>query len=126
VKSTDGFIFGGYAGLAWDSSNQYKLDPNAFIFTFNNPYKPSDLELQFNSITDAKGIYCNSNYGPAFYRNSSTLSTPDLRISFNEKESEFFLKCFYHPSQVKNKNYYFVSYEEFDWIELEVYCIDLN
>jgi hypothetical protein len=120
VKSTDGFIFGGYAGLAWDSSNQYKLDPNAFIFIFKNPYKPSDSDMQFNSIKDAKGIYCNSNYGPTFLDKQRNLSKPRLSISFNESQSETYLSWGY-ISVGKNQWYYLTSDRKFDWIDIEVF-----
>ena len=32
----NGFIFGGFTSTSWDSSGQYKSDPNAFLFSLTN------------------------------------------------------------------------------------------
>jgi hypothetical protein len=58
VKSTDGYIFGGYADQTWSSSNKFKLDLNAYIFSLVNPWSKSDLGLNDVSQQNTKGIYC--------------------------------------------------------------------
>ena len=63
IKSTNGNIFGGFAEKAWDSSNQFYDDQNAFLFSLvnkeNNPFKVMCTNGAF-------AIYCNSSYGPTF------------------------------------------------------------
>jgi uncharacterized protein YutE (UPF0331/DUF86 family) len=122
VKSTDGFIFGGYAGQAWDSSNQFKFDPNLIMFSLVNPSSESDLTFDWKSIKDQKGIFCFSNYGPTFVNKQENLSKPSLRISFDDNKSESYLSWMY-PLEDKNKWHYLTSDRKFDWIELEVFCM---
>ena len=42
VKESN-FIFGGYTNVKWDSSNEFKSDPNAYIFTINGGGTDQDL-----------------------------------------------------------------------------------
>jgi hypothetical protein len=63
IKSTNGYIFGGFTKLAWDSTGNGYVDSKAFIFSLvnkeNNPFKVM--------CTNGSGaIYCNSTYGPTF------------------------------------------------------------
>jgi hypothetical protein len=58
-------IFGGYTDVAWDSSNNFKEDHNAFIFSLvNKENKPVKIPINKNDFADA--IYCSSCCGPAF------------------------------------------------------------
>jgi len=44
VKTTTGWIFGGYTSLPWSSSQGYKPDSKAFLFSLKNPKnEPSKL-----------------------------------------------------------------------------------
>jgi hypothetical protein len=118
VKSTEGDIFGAYTEQAWDSSNQSKLDPNAFIFNFINPSSKPDLLWQWESAKDIKAIFCHSNNGPTFI--STDKDKPDLHISFDNDESESYLS-WYFPSDVVKKSYYLTSKINFEFAELEVF-----
>jgi hypothetical protein len=122
VKSTDGYIFGGYAEQAWDSSNQFKFDPNAVLFSLVNPFSRPAFIWNSESIKDIKGIYCYSSYGPTFHINKDDISKPSLGIRFVYNESESYSSWIY-PSKDKNKHYYLTSERKFDWIELEVFCM---
>jgi len=37
IKSTTGYIFGGYTSVSWSCSGSYKIDSTAFLFTLTNP-----------------------------------------------------------------------------------------
>jgi hypothetical protein len=66
VLSTDGYVFGGYTPLAWNSRGQYVPDPglNSFLFTIQNPH---NLEPQiFKQKEEACAIYDHASYGPTF------------------------------------------------------------
>ena len=64
AKTTLGFVFGGYTEVPWDSSNGYKIDPKAFIFSLVNP---SNVPLLIPiKAAGTNGIYGSSSYGPAF------------------------------------------------------------
>jgi hypothetical protein len=59
------FIFGGYTTVDWDSSGEWKSDPNAFIFSLTNKdNEPVKMNIDPNEHHHA--IECNSEYGPSF------------------------------------------------------------
>jgi len=65
IKSTTGYIFGGYTSVPWSSSGsgQYKTDSTAFLFTLTNPsYTP----LKLNVTNSATAVYHTSGYGICF------------------------------------------------------------
>jgi hypothetical protein len=66
ILTTEGFIFGGFTPIAWDSSNSSKADGSqkSFLFSVKNPH---NIEGKKFSLTDSRyAIYCNSSYGPTF------------------------------------------------------------
>ncbi len=65
IKSTTGYIFGGYASLAWDSSSGHRNDPTAFMFTLTNPSN-TPLKIQQISPTSSYSVYSGSSDGPCF------------------------------------------------------------
>ena len=94
IRTTGGYIFGGYTEVTWDNSNTFKTDPSAFIFSLVNKYARPRL---FPIKTGGKhSTRCFSSYGPAFGRglcgndihigdnsNASSISYPYLGGSFN-------------------------------------------
>jgi hypothetical protein len=59
------FVFGGFTAVEWDSSGEYKSDPNAFIFSLTNKdNKP--LKINIDSHRHQYGILCNPEFGPIF------------------------------------------------------------
>lgn len=65
IKTTTGYVFGGYTKQAWTSSRygEYRNDPNAFLFTFKNPHnKPLKLKV----IDPEYAVYHRHDYGPTF------------------------------------------------------------
>lgn len=62
VKSTDGWIFGGYTEVEWGSDGTWSYDSNAFIFSFRNR---EDLPIIFKSLGD-KSSYSHGKFGPTF------------------------------------------------------------
>ncbi len=63
IKSEHGNIFGGFTEKAWNSSDKFYEDQNAFIFSLvnkeNKPFKAM-------CTNGAKAIYCLSTHGPTF------------------------------------------------------------
>jgi hypothetical protein len=60
---SSGFIFGGYTEAEWDSCEEDKSDPNAFIFSLiNEDNKPCKI----NVSDPNKAIFCSSRCGPIF------------------------------------------------------------
>jgi hypothetical protein len=65
ILTTKGFLFG-FSSLAWDSSNQWKVDNarKTFIFSIRNPDNIAGKKFPLTNSTDA--IYCGSSWVPTF------------------------------------------------------------
>ncbi len=62
IKSASGNIFGGFTERAWVSSNQWIVDPKAYIFSIvNKDNKPFKADSNNNGA-----IASSSDYGPGF------------------------------------------------------------
>jgi len=73
IKSSGGYVFGGYAGLAWSSVGRDHKCPSAFLFTVTNPH--GDPITRFMSNGDIFAVRCCSGWGPVFG------AGPDLYVS---------------------------------------------
>jgi hypothetical protein len=109
------YIFGGFNSINWKSSDQYKSDPNAFLFSLTNKdNKPSKMW----QINTNRSIYSQSNYGPTFgggadlhicnYANSTKGCYSNLGHSYQ------------HPQPSEGRSYLAGS-PEFQLSEIEVY-----
>ena len=59
------FIFGGFTSVSWGSSNKYKSDSNAFLFSLTNKDNKS-LIMKINPDYPQHAIRCDPKYGPSF------------------------------------------------------------
>ena len=59
IKSAGNRRFGGFTTAKWSSSNEYKEDPNAFLFSL-------DKQKIYSHKNNGKAIYACSSYGPYF------------------------------------------------------------
>ena len=67
IKSSDGFVFGGYSSASWDTQNkhrQWENAPDSFIFTISNPH--GIQPTQYSLIQPQYAIYHHSGCGPRF------------------------------------------------------------
>ena len=62
IKTESGNIFGGYTEQSWLSTDSYKTDPKAFIFSIKNAYQHS---IKMNCSNNFS-ICCSNSYGPTF------------------------------------------------------------
>ena len=65
IESTNGYIFGGYITIPWESPSNWTYknnDNNAFIFSVNN-------NLKFPIQNKSYVIYLHKDYGPGFGNN---------------------------------------------------------
>ena len=61
IKTKDGFIFGGYCNVCWESGNKLiKEDLNSFVFSINLS------KIYFVSKNNEASILCDKNKGPSF------------------------------------------------------------
>ncbi|UJR29697.1 hypothetical protein I4U23_017245 [Adineta vaga] len=64
IKSTDGFLFGGYISQHWTSAGTYTNAPNSFLFFLKNANGNSPTKFIYNNNGNA--FYNNASYGPTF------------------------------------------------------------
>ena len=112
IKTTEGYIFGGYTGAAWSCSDSYIKDTSTFIFSLKN-YK--DTPFRAMCVHNEYSIYGSAYYGPVF-------GAYDLIVnSFSNvgKVSSSYLSSIYNfPSSQK---YMLTGSEMFQIEEIEVY-----
>ena len=119
VKESN-FIFGAYTNVKWDSSNEFKSDPNAFIFSLTNKYnKPCKL----NASKDDYSIKCSPLNGPSFgygpdicvgfYPNYKAQCYSNLGFSYKHPQ--------YNWESIEARTF-LAGYEHFRLNEIEVYC----
>ena len=64
IQTSLGYVFGGYTSAIWGSSNSYKTDSSAFLFSLinreNRPYK------SFVKSPGSSAIFDYASYGPTF------------------------------------------------------------
>jgi hypothetical protein len=93
-----GFIFGGFASVSWESSNnlKYKSDPNAFIFSLTNKDN-TPLKIKIHPNRHEYAILCHSEFGPLFgwdiyiadNANTTIDSYSDLGYSYKHPQYAF-------------------------------------
>jgi hypothetical protein len=68
IKDTNGYIFGGFTPLAWDSTSEYKCDSSltSFVFTLRNPHGAPARTFRLLPSGSGCAIYCISTRGPCF------------------------------------------------------------
>jgi hypothetical protein len=66
IRSTNGYLFGGFTPLNWDSTtNTSKNHAEGFIFTLTNPHNIPPTKYPRNPQNTC-AIYCDASYGPTF------------------------------------------------------------
>ena len=66
IKSTGGYVFGGYADLPWASSGQWLSSSNAFIFALQYPSGVAPVKMPLTQAPHSNAMYDHSSYGPTF------------------------------------------------------------
>jgi hypothetical protein len=118
IKSTNGNIFGGYTEQMWSSTDKFKTDNNAFIYSLVNKDKnPVKMKVQ----EPQNAIYCDSKYGPCFGQNdinmegnldSDETSLSNLGLSYEYPTHDF---------DSKEANCFLAGSHRFQAEELEVF-----
>jgi len=66
VKSTEGWMFGGFTTQSWKGDHVYKTDPQAFMFTLTNPHNIPATKFSIKDDKHHLAINANQHYGPLF------------------------------------------------------------
>jgi len=93
IKSTNGNVFGGYTEQNWSGDNQWKSDPNAFLFSFINHH---NTKIIMKCINPTCAIRASSEYGPTFGGGADLFICNDSNTS-NESSSNLG-NSFKHPN----------------------------
>jgi hypothetical protein len=64
IKNNLNYVFGGYASSAWNSSNTWINDPNAFLFSLRRA--GVSVKDKFTVKQASSALYGKPNYGPRF------------------------------------------------------------
>jgi len=62
IKSTTGYIFGGFINGQWNSYGYWNSDPNSFLYTLTNPSNTPAVMKMKNS-DGAKAFFTHDDYG---------------------------------------------------------------
>jgi hypothetical protein len=93
------YIFGGFTTVSWDSSDDSKSDPNAFIFSLTNK-ESQPLKMKIDPNEHHRAIFCSSYYGPTF--------SQDIILEENFNTTMYSLSdlgnCYKHPQYAKGTN----------------------
>jgi hypothetical protein len=108
------YIFGGFASINWNSTNGWKSDPNAFLFSLTNKNNQPSKISQVNTI---KSIYCHSACGPNFGQNDFYIC--DFANTKAGSISNL-VNSYQHPQPNQGGSYLAGSYQ-FQLSEIEVY-----
>lgn len=66
VRSTGGFVFGGYASIPWNSSGTSAVAPGSFLFHLNNPSGDPPSMYPLQAPTNGSAMNNIASYGPSF------------------------------------------------------------
>jgi hypothetical protein len=93
------YIFGGFTTVSWDSSNQYKSDRNAFIFSLTNRDN-TPVKMKINPNQHQYAIFCHSKYGPIFGLDISVANNANTTMDSYSDLGD----CYKHPQYAKGTN----------------------
>jgi hypothetical protein len=120
ILTTQGYIFGGFTPIAWNSSTGYTADTTgkSFLFSLKNPRNSEPKIFPISNQTYA--IYCHSSYGPNFG------GTADIYVADNCNQnttSSTNVGTYYRNDTRIPNNQVFAGQANFQVKEIEVFSI---
>jgi hypothetical protein len=116
VKALDSsYIFGGFTSITWDSTSEYKSDPNAFLFSLTNKDNQPSKMRQINTTNS---IYCYSGYGPIFGGGFDIHICNNANTTMGSRSN--LGQSYQHPQPSQGQSYLAGSHS-FQLSEIEVY-----
>jgi len=77
IKSSEGWLFGGFTTQSWRGAPTWRADPQAFIFTLTNPHNIPATKFDVKLDKQDFAVCANSRMGPTFG------TGPDIYVSHN-------------------------------------------
>ncbi|CAF1358490.1 unnamed protein product [Adineta steineri] len=94
IQSSNNYIFGGYTSVSWTSSQNYKADETAFLFTLTNPHNIPSTKYTIKPDRVTSAIYDCYSDGPTFgdgkdiyvsnYSNSHEYNKTNFPVTYND------------------------------------------
>lgn len=116
IQSTEGYLFGGYSPVSWNSSEIWATHPQCFLFTLTNPHAfPATI---YPLKPTSKGILCHSGYSAVFG------STDICLFSDSHKNDHSYISfpTSYEDSSGKGC-FTFTGSQSFSTLDIEVYSV---
>ena len=117
IKTTTGKRIGGFASISWASTNGYRADPEAFIFSLDTPQKC----VQYRNFNYA--IYDNSSYGPTFGNGHDIYIANGCKSNSNSYCQNNYVYGFFNSYNMVNTGAQQTAFQVSDY---EVYLIKIN
>ena len=119
IRSSDGFIFGGFADKSWKSSVGWGKSDKAFLFSLKSPSNevgPTKMRIKQNKLY---AMYDHSTYGPTFGGGHDLYIASDANNN-NTSNSNFGHTYELPPGQT---NTFLIGSKNFKVLEIEVFQI---
>jgi len=83
-RTTEGYIFGGFNSVEWNSNNQWVKASDTFLFSLVNPYNDGPRKLKVKN--PQRAVYCHASSGPSFGGGTNLVFDPyDLYLDSTMK-----------------------------------------
>ena len=113
-------IFGGFTSVEWDSSNGWKSDLNAFIFSLTNKDN-QPLKMKIDPNRHKYAIYCHFQYVPTFGFSINVVNNANTHTrSFSDLGSVYKHSQYAHGT--KEASTFLAGSFEFQLDEIEVFA----
>ena len=124
IKSTLGYVFGGYASVEWDADDESAKtvnDPNAFLFSLVN-HENSSIVLHV-ATGNSDGVYMDPSFGPAFgvYPNLDLAIADASNTNMNSIADLGNAFPFSNANQTTQRQQFLAGSLYFQTIEIEVF-----
>lgn len=103
IKSSSGYVFGGFTTVPWSSTHQDKSDARAFLFTLENPHRIKPTKYVINERSAAFAISHRKTNGPTFGSTHNGGSDIHLQDPFNMSGSRIFFPRTYIDTTSKGR-----------------------
>jgi hypothetical protein len=112
------YIFGGYTDAAWDHSNHFKSDSNAFVFSLTNKYNDKCKIVTSNKDYS---IFCSELHGPIFGQNDIRVLSQANKVHSSYSNLSFTYKHPFYIYGSKRARSFLAGSFYFQLSEIEVY-----
>ena len=126
IKNNLNYVFGGFASTAWNSSNNYIIDRNAFIFSLRRNGISHKDKFMIKNEQYEKALYGHSSHGPTFggghdiliVDNSNFINGNYCEIGTSFHLPEGLIRSLHHQ-----QSFLAGSFKQWKVIEIEVYQV---